>query len=135
MRRLGHAECISRKLKIHVTLAVPRTFRKPVIGNDQVFSVSVLNRTRMVSCQPDRIKFYYCIGSTKQLYAGSSRCGLIYRVVQDATATVRRAEAKRYIAETVNDGVANNVCANRICLLYTSPSPRDQRGSRMPSSA
>ena len=24
---------------------------------------------------------------------------------------------------------------NRLCLLYTSPSPRDQRGSRMPSSA
>ena len=27
------------------------------------------------------------------------------------------------------DGVNNS------CLLYTSPSPRDQRGSRMPSSA
>ena len=26
-------------------------------------------------------------------------------------------------------------CYARICLLYTSPSPRDQRGSRMPSSA
>ena len=25
--------------------------------------------------------------------------------------------------------------AGVICLLYTSPSPRDQRGSRMPSSA
>ena len=25
--------------------------------------------------------------------------------------------------------------ADKICLLYTSPSPRDQRGSRMPSSA
>ena len=24
---------------------------------------------------------------------------------------------------------------DKICLLYTSPSPRDQRGSRMPSSA
>ena len=24
---------------------------------------------------------------------------------------------------------------NRVCLLYTSPSPRDQRGPRMPSSA
>ena len=24
---------------------------------------------------------------------------------------------------------------NIVCLLYTSPSPRDQRGSRMPSSA
>ena len=27
------------------------------------------------------------------------------------------------------------VTSNYICLLYTSPSPRDQRGSRMPSSA
>ena len=25
--------------------------------------------------------------------------------------------------------------ADNFCLLYTSPSPRDQRGSRMPSSA
>ena len=24
---------------------------------------------------------------------------------------------------------------HNVCLLYTSPSPRDQRGSRMPSSA
>ena len=24
---------------------------------------------------------------------------------------------------------------SEVCLLYTSPSPRDQRGSRMPSSA
>ena len=27
------------------------------------------------------------------------------------------------------------VTAEEACLLYTSPSPRDQRGSRMPSSA
>ena len=27
------------------------------------------------------------------------------------------------------------VSADKACLLYTSPSPRDQRGSRMPSSA
>ena len=27
------------------------------------------------------------------------------------------------------------VANNETCLLYTSPSPRDQRGSRMPSSA
>ena len=26
-------------------------------------------------------------------------------------------------------------CDDKVCLLYTSPSPRDQRGSRMPSSA
>ena len=27
------------------------------------------------------------------------------------------------------------VVNGQVCLLYTSPSPRDQRGSRMPSSA
>ena len=36
------------------------------------------------------------------------------------------------------DGVDDDVERFRqlyLCLLYTSPSPRDQRGSRMPSSA
>ena len=34
------------------------------------------------------------------------------------------------VSETPVDGLYE-----LICLLYTSPSPRDQRGSRMPSSA
>ena len=35
------------------------------------------------------------------------------------------------------DGVSDSGMSGMsgICLLYTSPSPRDQRGSRMPSSA
>ena len=37
-------------------------------------------------------------------------------------------EARDLLAE-------QRVRAARLCLLYTSPSPRDQRGSRMPSSA
>ena len=32
-------------------------------------------------------------------------------------------------------GVDNNITCNKTCLLYTSPSPRDMRRSRMPSSA
>ena len=28
-----------------------------------------------------------------------------------------------------------SLASGRTCLLYTSPSPRDQRGSRMPSTA
>ena len=31
--------------------------------------------------------------------------------------------------------IKNNTINFRTCLLYTSPSPRDNRGSRMPSSA
>ena len=31
--------------------------------------------------------------------------------------------------------IAPEKAQRNVCLLYTSPSPRDQRGSRMPSSA
>ena len=31
--------------------------------------------------------------------------------------------------------ISVKACGVNYCLLYTSPSPRDQRGSRMPSSA
>ena len=34
-----------------------------------------------------------------------------------------------------NKNEYQNLEMQRFCLLYTSPSPRDQRGSRMPSSA
>ena len=34
-----------------------------------------------------------------------------------------------------DNSVVNNFGCGGGCLLYTSPSPRDQRGSRMPSSA
>ena len=36
---------------------------------------------------------------------------------------------------TVTDPVGTPAKEGKDCLLYTSPSPRDQRGSRMPSSA
>ena len=54
--------------------------------------------------------------------------------------------AVRHMIDHNVDGV-DFICANTdaqalldinsrtVCLLYTSPSPRDQRGSRMPSSA
>ena len=35
----------------------------------------------------------------------------------------------------VHDRRNRRMCLPTRCLLYTSPSPRDQRGSRMPSSA
>ena len=45
-------------------------------------------------------------------------------------------EQWRYIADDVMGGVSTgNVEYSIICLLYTSPSPRDRTRSRMPSSA
>ena len=42
---------------------------------------------------------------------------------------------KLRLAHPIIDKTYNDMTNNNICLLYTSPSPRDQRGSRMPSSA
>ena len=55
-------------------------------------------------------------------------------------------ELKYALVETARDGqplllilaqdlVVASLARFKLCLLYTSPSPRDQRGSRMPSSA
>ena len=46
-------------------------------------------------------------------------------------------EPDQKIEYELEDGKDGKVSAGNLkaCLLYTSPSPRDQRGSRMPSSA
>ena len=41
----------------------------------------------------------------------------------------------RLLAEHLGKLYGQSVVVENRCLLYTSPSPRDQRGSRMPSSA
>ena len=42
---------------------------------------------------------------------------------------------KTKVPSTPDDPSRAVVGGTKDCLLYTSPSPRDQRGSRMPSSA
>ena len=44
-------------------------------------------------------------------------------------------DALKEIERCVNEFNLQLLCLPTHCLLYTSPSPRDQRGSRMPSSA
>ena len=43
--------------------------------------------------------------------------------------------AKKKAKAAVDRRQVNIMIDEKSCLLYTSPSPRDQRGSRMPSSA
>ena len=53
--------------------------------------------------------------------------------------TVGEQSPNGYTMAGVPDGLGvfanNDGTFSLLCLLYTSPSPRDQRGSRMPSSA
>ena len=60
---------------------------------------------------------------------------LVREILEDEGYAVVVAEdvktAREAIAERLPDLVLLDIC----CLLYTSPSPRDKRQSRMPSSA
>ena len=70
-----------------------------------------------------------------------------FRVSQDAIsgmeipvwfkATMTTEEFLETAKGTAREGMGFEIACAQLCgcLLYTSPSPRDQRGSRMPSSA
>ena len=56
---------------------------------------------------------------------------VIYDPVYDHETTVNSVMVRDHIAVAYHGQSKEDIA----CLLYTSPSPRDQRGSRMPSSA
>ena len=64
--------------------------------------------------------------------------GNLYLLVTSRTSSRHALEATRLAAETIrneyyyDESAGIRVC---LCLLYTSPSPRDRQKSRMPSSA
>ena len=60
-----------------------------------------------------------------------------------ANLNLSRQSVQRYLSQALEQGIVVtridhrylNECMELGCLLYTSPSPRDKRQSRMPSSA
>ena len=57
-------------------------------------------------------------------------------VAEETSVKNASAEGTRDTSEnSVDSVVTSTASSSNTCLLYTSPSPRDQRGSRMPSSA
>ena len=59
---------------------------------------------------------------------------MIPLVVAGGCGLVAMLGVKQYLANKDGENEVPMATA-LVCLLYTSPSPRDQRGSRMPSSA
>ena len=64
-------------------------------------------------------------------------CDYVMRVAYKTLVRVHRGELPfdRTVQVSVTDRLEKEQILGRICLLYTSPSPRDRQKSRMPSSA
>ena len=58
--------------------------------------------------------------------------GETVHALKDLNFTLKKGELLTVLGPS---GCGKTTLLNITCLLYTSPSPRDQRGSRMPSSA
>ena len=72
--------------------------------------------------------------------SGDKEIKLVVDDNQALEEALRLSEAHKLARDLINTpandmGPAELSAAVKACLLYTSPSPRDQRGSRMPSSA
>ena len=67
--------------------------------------------------------------------------GLTGVPVHEPKAPLAQGNAVQYLVDTLSAAKPHSITVamlgpqTNLCLLYTSPSPRDQRGSRMPSSA
>ena len=55
--------------------------------------------------------------------------------IHDEFVRIQSLGQRSILLVTHDMGEAMKLAQHLVCLLYTSPSPRDQRGSRMPSSA
>ena len=92
-----------------------KTIHNVLESNSYLTSGQVDTVKVMPSVNSDNPNGYYDFKDEGTLYTSSSRDFVLIGV--------------EGAAKTIFDAQSTN------CLLYTSPSPRDQRGSRMPSSA
>ena len=65
----------------------------------------------------------------------ANRLGGVARKVATGLPGLSEPETMRHYVRLSQKNYAIDLGLFPLCLLYTSPSPRDQRGSRMPSSA
>ena len=76
-----------------------------------------------------------CHGELDKIYAALAHLERVEHVKVDLLICCGDFQAVRNVDDLECMSVPDKYKELGTCLLYTSPSPRDQRGSRMPSSA
>ena len=108
-------------------LAIDKTFGEP-IGEALASPSSSSNRTLIA------LSFFAVVGASTILYQGSTKPNDSVQITS-TTPSLNNHDLNHLPPSDSPAGQDSSTTIKDICLLYTSPSPRDQRGSRMPSSA
>ena len=110
-----------KKIDISVSVHIPFVVERPHRINAKSFKVSLV---RECVCQ---------LSDPRDRKGAPVRIGARGTTVGDIVAVVVLENCPRITnGDLAGSQPIEDICT---CLLYTSPSPRDQRGSRMPSSA
>ena len=132
---------VAKTYKIYIDGKFPRTEsgRYFTLENDSGEVVANM-------CRGSRKDFRNAVVAARKAFPGWSsasaylRGQIVYRIAE-----MLEGRADQFVSELVAMGASKRRARKEVdasidrliyyCLLYTSPSPRDQRGSRMPSSA
>ena len=109
--------------------------RKVDTADDFHSALESCQREASSSFGEDRVLIEKYISSPRHIEVqifGDTHGNIIHLFERDCSLQRRH---QKVIEEAPAPGMSDDVRAAITCLLYTSPSPRDQRGSRMPSSA
>ena len=115
------AEDVSKVVENNVQLAI-------VVGGGNIFRGLKGSADGMDRATADYVGMLATVMNAISLQDGLERVGVATRV---QTAIEMQEIAEPYIRRRA----MRHLEKGRVCLLYTSPSPRDMRRSRMPSSA
>ena len=122
---------VAKTYKMYIGGAFPRT------ESGRVYCPEVKGKSIGNVCQASRKDLRNSIVAARAAQAGwaartaYNRSQILYRIAE-----MLEGRTDQFLSELKDQGLTSRLAQQEItCLLYTSPSPRDQRGSRMPSSA
>ena len=99
-----------------------------------LFLFSFISLIAQVSVRTQLDTNYMLIGDQMRLHVQVNSNSELKKI-EGLIAQIDTSETVEVIGETPWQKQTGGDLKSYTCLLYTSPSPRDQRGSRMPSSA
>ena len=111
----------------------PNDACEPLINTDEISgNIALIDRD---DCNfDDKVQFAQDAGATAVIIANTQGRGLVQMGGDSTTVTIPSISISNADGDTLRSELENGVTVS-ICLLYTSPSPRDATLSRMPSSA
>ena len=136
-RRSNISDSVRKELEFDKVLSLLEGFAQSSANKERIRSLSILRNSEKLNYNLDLLEEFKFIESDSNFphfkYISLSNI-ITYLKIQNSVLSEDHI-FDIYCATNWVNSLINFLGNNEYCLLYTSPSPRDKRQSRMPSSA